>query len=915
MASQAANESARDGLARIANPSEMVSRPGWLMRRLLPLFERVDFPLEALSRVKAAEREGPVVFVCERQSTLDYLYFNAAFLKLGLSLVWSANGVGTLLYRTLFATLSYLFARLFRRRLAPASHGDLLAAGLQAGRPNLLFLRPRRTLLQWGGAPVSEHLRGLIELQRDLERPVQIVPLSVIWDREPERHRRSVVDMLFGAPNAPGRIRKLVGFVRYHRKAMPQVSEPLDLRDFLRQRSGEERSPERLAEHLEYLLHRGLSQAARPLRGPVLKRSRDIREEILRTDAFQRGLERHAHDTGRPVSSVVKEAAGYLKEMAADFSIRYVEGMVLAIGFLWSRSFSGLDLDHAGLDRIREAAKQAPIILVPAHRSHIDYLAISWLFYNHGLIPPHIAAGINLSFWPMGHLFRRSGAFFLRRSFRDNPLYAMTFEAYMRKLVKEGYWVEFFIEGGRSRTGKCLPPKLGMLSNFVDALLDGATRELYFVPVSIGYERVIEERAYSRELSGADKGGENLGALLRSSKVLVAKHGRLNAYFHEPMSLRAFLEAEGYGERAPSPEERRRWTQRLGHRLIEGINRTTVVTTMSVVSTALLTHPEPTISRDRLGLRVGLLLDLASRDGATLASTLRTSLQARRLDLARQMDSAEAIAAERFAASGVSSQEGGPPRYQVQRVIDKARGDAVAEAIDDALGWMMRQKQIRETTKDGVKHYFVHEERRINLDMYKNAFLHHMVPQAFAATAILATQVDGAVSPAAVRRQARFLVRLFKYEFEYGERARFEERFAQTQRLFEEQGFLVPDGRAQGGVRVHPKADHLLRFFRNGVANFLESYWLVAELLPLVLQSPLSRKDLLRRLQAEGLRMFKEERRLERREAISAVNFQNALQFFEDRGFLGRDEKGRYALRRDARLFGRWAAHIRRLRG
>ena len=290
----------------------------------------------------------------------------------------------------------------------------------------------------------------------------------------------------------------------------------------------------------------------------MLKNARDMRDEILRNEAFKTALERHAQDTGKSVDTVRKEAAGYLKEMAANFSLRYVEGMCVAMAILWNRSFSGLDIDEAGLAHIREAAREAPIVLVPAHRSHIDYLAISWILYNHGLIPPHIAAGINLSFWPMGHIFRRSGAFFLRRSFKGNPLYAMTFQAYMRKLVKEGYWVEFFIEGGRSRTGKSLPPKLGMLSNFVEAVFDGATRDLYFVPVSIGSERVLEEGAYSRELSGAEKKNENLGAMLRASKVLGSKHGLLNAHFHTPISLKQFvadkgLEAETASAEGPAP--------------------------------------------------------------------------------------------------------------------------------------------------------------------------------------------------------------------------------------------------------------------------------------------------------------------------------------------------------------------------
>ena len=209
---------------------------------------------------------------------------------------------------------------------------------------------------------------------------------------------------------------------------------------------------------------------------------------------------------------------------------------------------------------MRKAAKKAPLVIVPTHRSHVDYLVISYVFYNRGLIPPHIAAGINLSFFPLGYIFRRCGAFFIRRTFKDNPVYGMTFRHYLRKILKEGHWVEFFPEGGRSRTGKVLPPKLGMLRELLDAVADGVREDVYFCPVSISYEKVVEENAYRKELSGGAKKSESVGGVLKATKVLVTKHGRLSLRFAEPISTRDFLnkqeprrlETEA-GERANPP--------------------------------------------------------------------------------------------------------------------------------------------------------------------------------------------------------------------------------------------------------------------------------------------------------------------------------------------------------------------------
>ena len=164
--------------------------------------------------------------------------------------------------------------------------------------------------------------------------------------------------------------------------------------------------------------------------------------------------------------------------------------------------------------------KQHPVVLVPCHRSHFDYVILSYIFHLNYLSPPHIAAGINLSFWPLGPLFRGAGAYFIRRSFDDNELYKAVFRSYLKFLIREGYTQEFFIEGGRSRTGKILTPKLGMLSAIVDAFTQGVRRDLYLVPVSIHYGRVVEEEAYQRELGGAEKEPESLAGLVRARRVL-----------------------------------------------------------------------------------------------------------------------------------------------------------------------------------------------------------------------------------------------------------------------------------------------------------------------------------------------------------------------------------------------------------
>src|SRR5439155_11035019 len=272
------------------------------------------------------------------------------------------------------------------------------------------------------------------------------------------------------------------------------------------------------------------------------------------------------------------------------------------MSWVFRKIFDGIEVDVEGLEKVRAAARKGPLVIVPSHKSHIDYLVLSYVFLLNDLVPPLVAAGANLSFWPMGFLFRRGGAFFLRRTFRGDKLYAAVFRAYVRKMLRESFNIEFFIEGGRSRTGKLLAPKLGLLGMIVEAALDDDgqhARKAQVVPISIGYEKVIEEKSYAKEAAGGEKKKEDVKGLLKATKVLGARYGRLNIQFDEPFSLGdtlreagamvAWNEEENWIVPAPldSPQ-RRHATLRLAHRIVYGINRETAVTPTALAAAALL---------------------------------------------------------------------------------------------------------------------------------------------------------------------------------------------------------------------------------------------------------------------------------------------------------------------------------------
>jgi glycerol-3-phosphate O-acyltransferase len=205
------------------------------------------------------------------------------------------------------------------------------------------------------------------------------------------------------------------------------------------------------------------------------------------------------------VDLVVQKARKELDRLSATQEMDFVKLLETILYRVWHRIYDGIEIDQAGIERIREAARKGPLVLLPSHKSHVDYLVLSYVLFKNDISPPLVAAGENLSFWPLGAILRRGGAFFIRRSFSGKKFYSALVAAYLRKLLSERFNIEFFLEGGRSRTGKLLPPKLGLLSMVVEAALQLRHRHVQFVPISIGYESIIEARSYVNELTAAKR--------------------------------------------------------------------------------------------------------------------------------------------------------------------------------------------------------------------------------------------------------------------------------------------------------------------------------------------------------------------------------------------------------------------------
>ena len=265
--------------------------------------------------------------------------------------------------------------------------------------------------------------------------------------------------------------------------------------------------------------------------GPDLSHRRNLIESMVTSDALREAIAAEAARLRLSATEAESRARKFAWEIASDFSYPVVRAGELVLARLWRRLYDGVVVHHGS-----ELAKIAPgkgLVYLPNHRSHIDYLLLSYLVHAQGLAPPHTAAGANLNFPLVGPILRRGGAFFLRRSFKGEPLYAAVFREYLHAMLAKGFPIAYFIEGGRSRSGRTLAPKGGLLGMTVESYMREHPRPLLLVPVNFSYEKVLEGRTLVAELEGQPKEGESLGALVaRGARAAARIRQRARQFRH-----------------------------------------------------------------------------------------------------------------------------------------------------------------------------------------------------------------------------------------------------------------------------------------------------------------------------------------------------------------------------------------------
>lgn len=475
----------------------------------------------------------------------------------------------------------------------------------------------------------------------------------------------------------------------------------------------------------------------------------------------------------------------------------FIRGAYYLCTQLLTRAYhQGIHVSSQEVMRLRQVAKEAEkngqsIIFLPCHRSHVDYVSLQLVCYRLGLALPTVVAGDNLNFPVIGPFLQHAGAMWIRRSFGDDQLYVTLVQSYMDTLMQNGFNVECFVEGGRSRTGKLLQPKFGILSYLLESVMSGRAKDAIVCPVSTQYDKVIEVDSYISELLGQPKKKEDLAGFLSASNVLSLKLGRVDVRFHEPWSLKGFIQEQQMRLVVPSTglttsaetNLKRRLLTTFGYQVLAHINDVSVVMPTALVGTVLLTLTGRSVGRAELLRRVIWLSDRVKAAGGRVAH---------------------------FAG------------HQLEHVVDKAL---------DVLGPQLVGRV------DGLPEEMYYAEDRFQLSFYRNMTIHLFISQALVCCALYTKVKKGEkekISYKDLYDYVFFLSQLFRAEFIFPTTP-LEENLRSTLKGLVEDGVLSVEGPIDGEIEwvsLHPDELALdtqnFDFYCFLLWPFIEASWLGA---------------------------------------------------------------------------------------
>ena len=580
-----------------------------------------------------------------------------------------------------------------------------------------------------------------------------------------------------------------------------------------------------------------LERAERQLRGARYKVPRLVTEDILGRPAYRGGVARLARGSGEDPDRAMVKSGRYLREIAATHSSFVIDLVAQAIRLLYTRGYGeALHYDHERLEEIYSLAQRHPVVFLPSHKSNLDHLVLQYALHEHGHPPNHTAGGINMNFFPVGPLLRRAGVFFIRRTFKDNDLYKFVLRSYVDYLIEKRFSMEWYVEGGRSRSGKLLPPRFGLLSYVVDSLRRARSDDVMLIPVSIAYDQIQDVGDYVSEQRGGAKATESFGWFVGVIRRLGGHYGGIHIRFGDPLSLRDA--AIGMVDEAEEEEEEEDGhavaLQKIAFEVCVRINRVTPITPTSLVALALLGVGDRALTVDEAIAAMRNLVESVTRRGLPVTEPL-------------DLDDPGAV----------------------RVVLDQLVRNGVVACYDEG--------------PDTV--YAIGPDQHLAAAYYRNTILHFFTDGSILELALLSAAREGVADREAAFWQAAFGLRdLFKFEFFFADKARFRSDLeSELDRHAEDwRGRLSQDREAVLDLvrTIRPFNSHRV------LRPFLESYQVVGDVLERWgTATPVEEGKLLGRCLALG-KQYRLQRRITRAESVSKVLFATALRLARNRGLL-----------------------------
>lgn len=765
-------------------------------------------------RISDLSKKGSIIYVIRNRSRLEYLMLSYLFTKKGLPAPVFAHYISMYFWQSFGQTLRRTISR-FVAFIEHSGYPNPYKNGFVEG----LIEKKKATLLparHFAGLPWRfsrqnpDPLADIIRICEKHNYPVYLLPIEFAYGRRPDRDFVKTTDLFLGTKVEPSKIRQLLMAINHRKSTSILVSTPMSLELEVDEASIMAPDTAERTQEIAYTLRtkciQRINAERRVVLGPVLKTRSERIEQILHDREMFQFLRDHSKEDEKDFVALRRDARKMLNEIAADYNPTTVQIVIWLLTKAFKRLYAGMEINLDQLDQVRSMAREMPVVYIPCHKSHIDYLIVNYLLYINKLSVPYIVSGVNLNFWPLGAIFRGGGAFFMRRTFVGKRLYSKVFSKYVEYVLRDNIPIEFFIEGTRSRTGKIVLPKLGFLSILMNAVLKSEKKNLCIVPVSINYEHIFEQSFYLKEAKGKKNEGENISTMLKHGKMIRKKMGRFYLEIAEPFTLSELL--TDYGGRIPRDTKvQKELAGTLAYRVAHAINSQSIATPYSIVATAMLAGKTRGMYLHQIQSAVKLILEALKMKGVRVV---------------------------------------GLTENWVEQVLDHMLSEKIVST----------ETEDEEEGEEEDRIFFLDDDKRFLLTIYKNSIVHHIPFISLLSLCFLAAGEP--VTKTVLYERYRFIKKVIGGELIYSDNKRQSEQFdretfEKALEFFTGHGFVTT---VENELQVLNKdGQQAARAFAGAILDFVGTYYLLAKTLWKNRKEELSDKLWLKKAMKLGKRM------------------------------------------------------------